>query len=69
MQVYETSGYLYRGAAEMHLVHYNAKYSPDEASTAPDGLAVVGIILEVSSTKAVGFFKFYFIRRQLSTKY
>ena len=37
-----------RVEAELHLVHMNAKYSDvAEAKTHPDGLAVVGIMLEV----------------------
>jgi carbonic anhydrase len=32
--------------AELHLVFYNAKYEPEEAMEAPDGLAVIGMFLQ-----------------------
>lgn len=35
---------------QLHVVHYNTKYENFEAAvTQPDGLAVLGVFLEVSS--------------------
>lgn len=41
---------------KLHLVHWNAKkYATfGEAAAAPDGLAVVGVFLEVTITKIAG---------------
>ena len=37
-----------RTAAEIHLVHFNSKYSSEEeAQKFPDGLAVLAVMIEV----------------------
>ncbi|XP_067133279.1 carbonic anhydrase-like [Centruroides vittatus] len=33
---------------EMHLVHYNSRYKPEVAIMKPDGLAVLGVLFELS---------------------
>lgn len=43
-----------RFAAEIHLVHFNKKYQSFEiASSKPDGLAVLGFLLEIDDTVTV----------------
>jgi len=40
----------------MHLVHYNKRYgSLADAVTHPDGLAVIGVMIEVSITMFMSF--------------
>ncbi|XP_041970743.1 carbonic anhydrase 13 [Aricia agestis] len=46
-------------AAECHMVHYNSKYESMEAAVAhPDGLAVVGYLLEATDAPNPSFDKF-----------
>ncbi len=45
-----------RYEAELHIVHYNSKYSSfDEASGYPDGLAVLAVMIEPSKWDHIAF--------------
>uniref|UniRef100_A0A3Q3L2H2 Carbonic anhydrase n=1 Tax=Mastacembelus armatus TaxID=205130 RepID=A0A3Q3L2H2_9TELE len=57
-------------ASELHLVHWNAvKYKTfGEAATAPDGLAVLGIFLEVNSLLSVIPFSILLVEKKTNLK-
>jgi len=43
--------------AELHIVHFNTKYgTPENAADKPDGLAVLGIFIEVGFVILVDLF-------------